>query len=365
MSPSATIAYYVTAHGYGHGVRSCDVIRALRESYPDLRVVVVSDLPEPFLRSRLPARGVALRRAAFDVGMVQVDSIRVDLPATLAAVREVYARRRDLVAREARWLEQERVAVVVADLPSLPLEAAAAAGLPRLAVGNFAWDWIYEEFQEQDPAWAEIVAQVRAGYAAADLLLRLPFAEEMTAFPRRTDIPLVARPGRADRARLARLTGADPGRHWVLLSFTSLDWDAAALARVERLKEHDFFTVRPLAWSRRNVHAVDRADMSFSDVIASVDAVVSKPGFGILSDCVVNDKPLVYAERTDFREYAVLVQGIERHLRHLHLPAERLYRGDLGEALRLIGRAPPPPRRLRAGGDLVAAQRIAEMASRL
>ncbi len=350
-----SIAYYITAHGYGHGVRSCDIIRALRAARPDVPVVVVSDLSESFLRSRLPAEGVTLRRAAFDLGMVQLDSIRVDVPETLRQLRAVFAQRPARVAEEAGWLAGQDVGLVVTDIPSIPLEAAGRAGVPAVAVGNFAWDWIYEEFVERDPGWREIVAAVRAGYAAADLLVRLPFAEEMTAFPRRVDVPLVASPGRARRAELARRLGCEAGRRWALLSFTSLDWDEAALRRVAALRDTIFFTVLPLCWTAPNLVAVDRHEFPFADLLASVDVVVTKPGYGVLSECVVNDKPLVYAERTDFREYPVLVRGIERHLRHVHLPAARLYRGELGEALAAAAVAPPAREPLAADGGRRAA----------
>jgi len=79
------MAYYVTAHGYGHGVRSCDILTALLARHPHIRVTVTTDLPEAFLRSRLQGADgrLRVRPGAFDVGMVQKDSIRVDVDATL------------------------------------------------------------------------------------------------------------------------------------------------------------------------------------------------------------------------------------------------------------------------------------------
>lgn len=363
MKKRHAIAYYITAHGYGHGVRSTDILRALLDMYPGVDVTVVTDLPEDFLRSRLPGRGVAVRTGSFDVGMVQLDSIKVDLPATLRRVEELFGQRDTLVGQEHAFLKAGRFSAVVADIPSIPLEAAAKAGIPRLAVGNFAWDWIYEEFAGDDPRWNAPIAQIREGYAQADLLLRLPFSEDMTAFPKRFDLPLVASPGKACREKLAAVTGADPAKSWVLLSFTSLDWNDEALKRVERHQKYEFFTVKPLAWERSNIRPVDRHAFPFSDVIATCDMVVSKPGFGILSECAVNRKPLVYAERTDFREYAVLVQAVEKYLKHQHIPAERLYRGDIGPALDAIAKAPPPPRSIKAGGDQIAAGKIASFLS--
>ena len=353
------IAYYVTAHGYGHGVRSCDILAALLAAHPATKITVTTDLPESFLRSRLPfADGrLAVRPGAFDVGMVQKDSIRVDVAATLDKALELLTERDQLIDYEAGMLRGEGADLVVADIPSIPLEAAAAAGVPAVAVGNFSWDWIYEPFAARDPRWRPVIQMFAEGYRKAKLLLKLPFSPAMAVFPKHVDIPLLAKPGRPRRGELARQSGADPAKRWILLSFTSLEWDDAALREVEKSGDFEFFTVMPLAWAGlANVHAVDRQAVGFSDVLASCDAVVTKPGYGILSDCVANAKPIVYAEREDFIEYPLLERELKRYLKNVHIPAADLYAGRLGPALAAIESAPAPAETLSGGGAEKAAE---------
>jgi hypothetical protein len=355
-----SIAYYISSHGYGHGVRSCSIIRAINNLYPQLNVRIVSKLPLDFLTNHLGSDRNSVRAESFDIGMVQIDSIRVDVAATLARVQRFYAQRKEHVEREAQWLLNEGIRLIVADIPALPFEAAARAGIPRLAVGNFGWDWIYSEFVPRDSGWKSLVDIIHEEYAIADLLLRLPFCEEMSSFPKIEDIPLVASPGKPRRAEIAGMTGCDPGKKWSLLSFTTLEWDEHALAQVERIADYEFFTVRPLEWRRRNFHALNAEQIGFSDVLASMDAVITKPGFGIVSDCIVNRKPLIYADRTDFLEYAILEASIRKHLRHVHIPTPDLYRGDLQKYLDRIWESPAPLEPLSWGGDRIAARRIAQ-----
>jgi hypothetical protein len=357
-----SVAYYISAHGYGHGVRSCDIIRAINHSFPHLNVQIISDLPSVFLSNRIGSVRNPIRPGSFDVGMVQLDSIRVDVDATLIRVEQLLSRRKELVAQELDYVRRMKFALVVADIPAIPLESAALAGIPGMAVGNFGWDWIYSGFAAQDPRWTTAVKVFQEQYSCADLLLRLPFSERMAAFPNIEDVPLIASPGKTRRSEIAAISGCDPGKKWILLSFTTLGWNDQSLAKVESIVDCEFFTVRPLAWKRSNIHPLDRDQVTFSDVVASVDAVISKPGFGILSDCIANDKPLIYADRSDFLEYAILEDAIKKYLKHCHIPSAELYRGDLVQSLESIWTCPLPTETIGMGGDILAARRIAQMA---
>ena len=358
MNKIPSIAYYITAHGYGHSVRSCDIIRALRQANPDVTIHVVSDLPIDFLRSRLDLPLEAYRAGSFDVGMVQLDSIRVDVEQTLHKLEALMHRRPELIVQEREFLQRQNVGLVVCDIPGIPLEAGTVEQVPTIAVGNFTWDWIYEEFLERDERWRRPIEAYRNGYALTDLLLRLPFSEPMASFPRQEHIPLVATPGRPRRQELAKSYHMDPAKTWVLLSFTTLDWDPSVIASLEQYTGYEFLTVLPFGWTGRNFHGIDRHQFHFSDVIATADMVVSKPGYGILSECAVNHKTLIYAERTEFREYLILEAALKQVLRNVHIPAAELYRGNLKPYLEAALNAPHPQGFVKAGGDVIAAKRM-------
>ncbi len=351
------IAYYITAHGYGHGARSCDILNALHTAAPDIPIIVKTDLPMDFMRSRISDR-IEVRPGAFDVGLIQKDSIQVDLAASLEALQALYAREKDLIRQEMQFMRNEQVGVVVADVPAIPLAAAQQSGLPSLACSNFGWDWIYAEFAESDKRWQFFVDKFRDVYAKTDLLLRQPFSEPMAAFPHQIDLPLLAKPGMNRRSWIAESSGADTSKPWILLSFTSLNLDADALEQLARLDAYEFFSVEPLEWPGSAVHCISRSTVRFADIMASVDAVVTKPGFGILSECIANNKPILYSDRINFKEYAVLVEYIGKYCRHAFIPNAQLYAGQLGCALEEIATAPPPLEPMPTGGAEIAAAEI-------
>jgi L-arabinokinase len=351
------IAYYITAHGYGHGTRSCDILNALHKTAPEVQLVVKTDLPLAFMQSRLPA-DIKIIPGAFDVGLIQKDAIQVDLEASLKAVEKLHAHENRLIEGEMNFIASENIGVVVADIPAIPLEAAKRAEVPAIATGNFGWDWIYSDFVKLDPRWQRHVDAFRRVYEQTDLLLRQPFADPMTAFPNRIDLPLLAKPGTDCRERIAQLSGADPRKKWVLLAFTSLNLTPSAVKRLSHFKRCENFTVEPLELADSGIHCLSLSTASFADILASMDVVVTKPGFGIVSECIVNNKPIIYTDRENFLEYPVLVDGIEKYCRHTFLPSAELYAGELGRALDEIDSAPAPLEEMPQGGAEIATAHI-------
>ncbi len=352
------IAYYITAHGYGHGSRSCDVLNALRTADPQRPIIVKTDLPTDFMSSRLRP-DIEVRPGAFDLGLIQKDSIHVDLEASLETITTLYERERELIEQEKQFMADEHIGVVVADIPAIPLAAAQEAGLPNIACSNFGWNWIYSEFVDHDPRWQFFVDKFAGVYSKTDLLLRQPFSESMSAFPHIIDLPLLAKPGTARRALIAEATGADPEKSWVLLSFTSLNLSPAAIANISHLRRCEIFTVEPMHCP--GIHTLSRSLLTFADIMASVDYVVTKPGFGIVSECIANNKPIIYSDRKNFLEYPVLVDAIEKYCRHAFIPNVELYAGDLARALADAENAPPPKETMPRGGAEMAANEILRM----
>src|SRR6185503_32390 len=91
----------------------------------------------------------------------------------------------------------------------------------------------------------------------------------------------------------------------------------------------------------------------------AVDAVLSKPGYGIVADCVANETAMVYTSRGRFAEYDVMVREMPRFLRCRYLELDAFERGAWREALADVVGQPGPPERPRTDGAQVAARMIA------
>ncbi|MCU0572805.1 MAG: hypothetical protein MUC41_07405 [Syntrophobacteraceae bacterium] len=353
------IAYYITPHGFGHAVRSLEIIRGLLQQDSGVEITLVSEIPELLVMQNI-GRPLPYRRRRLDFGLIQLDSVRFDLASTLSALADLKAGADLIVDEESEFLKSRHIDLVVADIPFLPFQAARRCGIPSLGVGNFTWDWIYSTYTEQDPRWPKLIQWIAAGYGQCDLLLRLPMHGDCSACPRHVDVPLVARHSNRPPEETRGLLGLDPLQPAYLLAFATLDLDDSALRAVETIPEAVFLFKHPLDYRLSNGLCLDPFDLSYPDVIAASDAVITKPGYGIVSDCLSHGTPMIYTDRGDFPEYPILVDAMRKHLPVAYMSSQDLYSGRWDHALAEIRRCPRRPVNLGTDGAEVCAQIILE-----
>ncbi|MEW6220733.1 MAG: hypothetical protein AB1634_14545 [Thermodesulfobacteriota bacterium] len=358
--PDPVIASYITPHGFGHAVRACAVLRAIHRLAPQVQLTVVTDLDRSFLENYLPGIPFRLRQRVLDVGLVQRDSVRFDLAASLDRLRRLRAEAGALVAAERAFLQAAGVRLVVADVPFLAVQAAAAAGIPAVAVSNFSWDWIYQDYAAADPDWAEIVAWVTDCYRPCNLVLQLPMGQVSAAFRHRLPVPLVASTNRLSGAAVRARLGLAADDKVCLIAFGRLDLPAEAIARLAQLGDWRFLFRRPVALSLPNGVEARDWDLSFPDLVAAASVVISKPGYGVVSDCLAQAKPLVWCQRGPFAEVPYLLAAVRTHLPEAELATAALYAGDWGPALAAALAQPPGPPVERLDGAEVCARLLVD-----
>lgn len=356
---------YVSGHGYGHATRVGEVLRAVREQAPDTPLAVVTAAPERLYRQAVPGP-LLFRSLECDVGLAQKGALVIDEAATARRWLEFAPRREALAAEEGRWLRKAQARLVLGDVPPLAFDAAAEAGMPAVGLANFSWDWIYRHLAPRHPALSEAAEAAAAAYGKAALLLQLPFAGDLSAFPRREPIPLVARRPRMSREDARRRLGLPETGACVLVSFGGIGMPAFDPGLFARLADFHFLIEgREGSWPA-NVTTADAARrealrMGYQDLVRAADVVVTKPGYGIVSDAIAAGTRIVYTERGDFPEYPILVAEMQRHVPSAHVGNDDLLAGRLRPAIESV-LAQPLPAPPDLGGAETAARRLLDLA---
>jgi hypothetical protein len=343
-----TLAFYISGHGFGHASRSIEVINALVDQHPGVRVVIRSEVA-PWLVARTVRPGVTLEPAACDTGVVQIDSLTLDAAATIERARAFMATFPARVEREVAWLRSIGATHVVADLPPLGIAAAHAAGLPAIALGNFTWDWIYAGYAGS----GDLVSAIGDIYRHTTLALRLPMWGGFATMPRVVDIPLVARRSTRDPLEVRDVLGLPRGQRLVLASFGGYGVDGFNVAAIRQVPGY-----RVLLPGDIDEAAMYAQGLRYEDLVHAVDVVVTKPGYGIISECVANHTALLYTSRGHFVEYDVLVEAMPRYLRTAFIDHGELFSGQWAPHLDALLAQPAPPEQPATNGADAAARLI-------
>jgi hypothetical protein len=321
-----TVAFVVTAHGYGHASRQMEVIRTLLARRPDLDAAVFSAAPEAVFRDYFGAGdpGVSTRLRVLpqraDVGLVQRDGLSMDQAATLRALAERCGD--EAPAALAAALAPVCPALVVADLPPAAFPAAELLGVPSVGVGNFDWAWIYGHYGAEFAPWAR---RCEAWQARATLAVHLPPGPPLTGFGRVVEAAPLARRLFVDPAAIRARLALPPGERAVLASFGGFGLDDPD-RRIPRVPGVTWILAPPMPdLGRADTRFVD--DEPYLGLLAACDAVFTKPGYGIVCEAARHRTRVLYTDRGDFPEYPFLVAWL-----HASAPAVHVASAELGDA---------------------------------
>ena len=353
----ATLIFYISGHGFGHASRNIEVVNALLARRSDLRIIARTTAPRWLFDRTIgsdEARRFEWSACETDTGVVQIDSLHLDEQQTIARARAFMGRFDARVDEEVAFLRAHDAALVVSDIPALGIAAGKQAALPAAALGNFTWDWIYAAY----PGGADVAAHIADVYTQADAAVRLPMHGGFDSWRRIVDIPFVARRSRRDPGETRDRLRLPRDVRLVLVSFGGYG--------LERLDDGALRALDGYAVIGTPAHPLDEtamydAGLRYEDIVNAVDVVVSKPGYGIISECIAHETALLYTSRGHFREYDVLVGEMPRYLRTRFIAHEDLFAGRWQHHLDALAAMPAPPERPAVNGADVAASVLLEM----
>jgi hypothetical protein len=334
------IAFFLSGHGFGHAVRNCALMEALP---PGAEIDIYTSIPPDFFKDELhrPFRAIPCE---IDCGCLQTDTVEVDVEGTLARYLELDGKRRGFLAEYAPMLRTGGADLVIADAPPMAMPIAKAAGLPVWNICNFTWLDIYAPYVAKHPSYLDMFRRMQADYASADRHIRIyPGMAGDASFPVEA-AGMVSRPGRARREEFAKRFELDPEKKWCLIYVGSFGLDGVGWARLAHYPDWEFMGLYPLAGAPASYKYLKK-DLTFryADLNASCDLVLGKLGYGLVVECLVQAKPVLFLGRRNFDEFQMLKEVLEKREQGMEIPLPKFLRMDIGEELEaLTGRAYPP-----------------------
>ena len=348
----------ISGHGYGHAAQVVPVLNALGVLIPGLTAILRTTVPSSFFRDRLAIQW-ELSPAEQDIGCVQDGPLKIDIDATWAAHRRFHETWEARLFNEVAAIQATSPSLILADTPYLAIEAGSRAQIPTVALANFTWDLVLKEYcHASDTPQQQLIQRIRKSYAKARMALRITPAPQIDAFSNMIDIGPIASPAPPERDRLASVLALTPNERTVLVGFGGIPLTSLPLEHMEHLPPYRFLFDGPVPPGYSRIHSTKTLPLSFRALIASVDVIMTKPGYGTIVEAVAIQKPVVYVRRYNFADEPALVDYLHRYGRGVELPIDDFTQGRWETALQQslntpVPSLPPPPTGAREAAEAI------------
>lgn len=299
----------VSDHGLGHVSQVIPVINELDRRNEGLLVTIQTAGNHSTIADRITASIQFIEESA-DIGMIMDDALTVNVAENMAAYKGFHSGWERRLQRELQIIQSVNPDIILCDVPYLPLVCAKVLGIPSVAMCSLNWADVLAAYAADDTCLMRIVESIKNAYRCTNLFLQPEPSMPMPWLRNRRKIGSVGVKYEGNRRELVRQIGIPVDSRIVLIALGGIEVSLPIedLPKIEKV----FWVVKDgLRLDRSDVIAIESLDLPFGKLLASVDAVVTKPGYGIFVEAVSNQIPVLYFERGDWPEEPYLSTWLE------------------------------------------------------
>lgn len=324
----------ISGHGFGHVAQTAPVLNLLHERMPNLRITVRSAVPLTHLRSRIHVP-FEHQQSHGDIGMVMSSALDVRVDESRAAYRTFHTDWSSRVTDEARLLREFGADMVFSNVGYLPLAGAQRAGIPNAALCSLNWADIYRHYCGED----EVATQIHSCYVNTDAFLRATPGMAMTDLPDIIPVAPIAAIGTNRRDELHHQLKLPTDEKLVLVSMGGIT-SRLPMERWPRMEGVRFLVQSSWQVEHPDAISFESLPMDFSDLLASSDALLCKPGYGSFVEAACSGVPVLYVNRPDWPEAPALVGWLKNQGGCREVSRQELEQGEIATELNALWQMP-------------------------
>lgn len=306
-----TIAYYISDYGYGHAARSVAIIRELLEKGPSLYIIICHSFAIPFLKNSLPFKQVSIREVSTDIGyFLKKQSLEPDKAKLKESFDIFFKDWKSKMEKEEDFLISNKVDIVISDISPLPFEAATKAGIPSVGISNFTWYSAYELLLDK-----ERLERLKQAYERMTSFFLLAGNNERNWLGDKRDFSFFSRKIEDEKVEEI-LDKVNPSRKKTVIFFglgMKINHINVSSLPIWDSKDCVFIVSSNVRMEGDNVFSIPADETESQHYIAASDLVITKAGWGTVSEAVIYDVPLLLLNRDGMKEDQNTIAFVLKH----------------------------------------------------
>ncbi|NHJ25040.1 MAG: hypothetical protein EAX89_10715 [Candidatus Lokiarchaeota archaeon] len=287
------ITYFISDYGFGHAARSIAIIRAFLACDLDINIEIHTFFPLELIKRSLSKKS-EIKRIKFhkmrnDVGFIwNAKQEKIDNEKTTINVHQwVKNWPSTYLFEKYIFLKNKEISLIVSDIAPQPFLLAKKLDLPSIAISNFTWFDIYQDFCK-----TEDLQEIWRAYREASLGLMLPFNLENKVFPTILETSLVSRDPTRSRKKICSNLKINPSTP-IIYAGTGKSLINPFIEEWKIHPEYDFILGSSSTISAPNIHSIPYNDPEGQDYIAASDLAVLKIGYSSISEAIRAKIPFI------------------------------------------------------------------------
>lgn len=298
-----TIVFYVSEYGYGHATRSIALIRELLENKQDIRVILCNSFALAFMKDSLQEYGDRLmyHNVSTDVGYVlQKQTLNLDTAALNEACRDYLDKLPKMVSKEVEFLRDLHVDLILSDISPIAFEIAEQLHVPSIGISNFTWHTAYKQVIDHT-----FLDQFNEMYSKMDYFFSLAGSKEPD-WGKEDNLSFGFHSRIVNEIEVQRIrTSLNPkGEKYIVFVPIGMKIDLGEINSLPlwNLDDCIFVVSSNMDIEHPNVHKIPSAYTEVQHYVSAADLVISKAGWGTISEAVGNGTSLAIINRPGMQE---------------------------------------------------------------
>ena len=322
------IAFFITPHGFGHATRAAAIMQAIQEDNRNIKIHIYTLAPRWIFEETLQGN-FEYHPLLTDVGFVQHSPLKENIDETVQKLSNLYPFESGYLETIAEELKQNEVSVVISDIAPVGILAAEAASIPSVLIENFTWDWIYQEYINDDPRFTKYINILHSYFKKATFHIQTqPIC--LSDPTRNLLTNPVSRNSRIPRDILRNKMGIPEDRTVILLTISNLD---DGIIHKVAPKSSNLTVIIPGNYEKLTeengwMYLPNHNQYFHPDLIQASDIVIGKMGYSTLAEIFYAPTRFLYISRPRFPESIPLSEFTKRNITSLEMKFDDLVSGE-------------------------------------
>ncbi|HDR8171669.1 TPA: hypothetical protein QC096_002865 [Bacillus thuringiensis] len=298
-----TFVFYVSEYGFGHATRCIALIREILRTREDVQVIICNSFAIQFIRASLTEYGdkVIFHDVETDVGFVlKENSLDLDKLELEQSYEEFCVKLPQKINNEIAFLRAFSVDCIISDISPIAFEIADKLEVPSIGISNFTWYTAYKKVVPDNS-----LQVFKNMYKKMDYFYTLAGSNEENFAKLNTfSFNFYSRIINPLEVRRLREKLNPTGEKQIIFIPLGMKIDIGDITKLPIWDDerYVFIVSHNMKIEHENVHKIPESYTESQNYVATADCIISKAGWGTVSEAILQNKRLLIIDRKGMSE---------------------------------------------------------------